>query len=174
MLVSGLPSTLHAQTFIGEEGYVEFVSSAPLLEFTGQSNHLTGLIDLEENMVDFYVDLNTIDTGIELRNRHMRDSYLKTEQFPFAEFTGSLATLYDFDKGGIQEVKTSGVFSIHGVEREMDIQGTIEETSEGIQLEANWVVHLEDHDIDRPKVVFYELANEQNVAISIHLLKQED
>ena len=74
-----ISSKSNAQSYMSESGYVEFVSTAPLLEFKGTSDNLTGLIDLDENLVDFYVDLNTLDTGIDLRNNHMRDSYLETD-----------------------------------------------------------------------------------------------
>lgn len=161
-----------AQSYMSEEGYVEFVSRAPLLEFKGTSNQLTGLIDLDENLIDFYVDLNTIDTGIERRNRDMRNSYLNTDQFPFAEFTGKFLSSFDPERNEKQEVETEGIFTIHGVEREMVIEGTLEPRDDGVILEASWSVLLEDHDIDRPGILFYELADEQKVNISIHLKNQ--
>jgi polyisoprenoid-binding protein YceI len=162
----------NAQTYVADDGYVEFVSTAPLLEFKGKSNHLTGMIDLEENLVDFYVDLTTLDTGINLRNNHMRDSYLETDDYPFAEFTGSLVSPYDPQKGGKQEVVAAGKFKIHGVEREIEIPGMLEKTADGLHLKASWTLLLEDYDIRRPQVVFYELAQEQDVSISITLKRE--
>lgn len=162
-------TNVNAQSYVSEEGYVEFESSAPLLTFKGISNNLTGLIDFDQNLVDFYVDLNTIDTGIRLRNRHLRESYLETDKYPFAEFTGSLTTYFDFQIPEPQPAIVSGTFKIHGVEREMDAEGTIQLVSDGLLLTASWIVRLEDHNIDRPSVVFYELAEEQKVTISITL-----
>lgn len=164
---------LQAQVYVADDGYVEFVSKAPLLEFKGKSDHLTGMIDFDENLVDFYIDLATLDTGINLRNRHMRDSYLETDTYPFAEFTGSLVDMYNFEEGGKQDVTVSGVFTIHGVEQEREINGTLDLTDDGLKLEASWTVLLEDHNIRRPRVVFYELAEEQIVNISIMLKNNE-
>jgi polyisoprenoid-binding protein YceI len=158
---------------MGENGYVEFVSTAPLLEFKGTSNNLTGLIDLDESLVDFYVDLNTIDTGIDLRNNHMRDSYLETDKYRFAEFTGELTSDFDPSSKQEQQAEVNGMFQIHGVEREIDVTGTLTPTNNGLQLDASWTLLLEDYNIDKPKVVFYELASEQTVNISI-LLKPQD
>lgn len=163
---------VQAQSYMSEDGYVEFVSRAPLLEFKGKSNHLTGLIDLDESIIDFYVDLNTIDTGVERRNRDMRNTYLETDKFPFAEFTGELPSSFDPENREKQDVRTKGKFKIHGVEREIEVEGTLEPTNDGIKLEAGWTVLLEDHDIDRPGILFYELAEEQTVNISILLRKQ--
>jgi polyisoprenoid-binding protein YceI len=161
-----------AQSFISETGYVEFVSTAPLLEFKGTSNHLTGLIDLDKNLVDFYVDLNTLDTGIDLRNNHMKDSYLETETHRFAEFTGELEPEFDPSIKTEQQASVTGTFQIHGVEREINVQGTIKPVESGLQLDAGWTVLLEDYNIDKPKVVFYELASEQEINISILLKLQ--
>jgi len=162
-----------AQAYMAEDGYVEFISTAPLLEFKGVSNHLTGLIDLDENLIDFYVDLTTIDTGIQRRNRDMRSTYLNTDRFPFAEFTGSLLTDFDTENQAKQQVKTLGMFSINGVEQEIEVEGTLEPTPDGLLLEASWVILLDDYNIDRPRVLFYELAEEQTVNISILLHPRE-
>lgn len=70
-----------AQSYLTESGNVNFLSKASLNEFNGESDKLNGLIDLSQNLLDFYVDLNTLDTGIGLRNKHMRDNYLETEDY---------------------------------------------------------------------------------------------
>ena len=157
------------QSYMSEEGYVEFISRAPLLEFKGKSDHLTGLIDLDQNLIDFYVDLNTIDTGIQRRNRDMRSTYLKTDTFPFADFSGKLLTEFDPESEGEQRVKTRGIFTIHGVEREIDVEGTLEPRNGGLKLNASWTILLDDYNIERPRVLFYELADEQVVNISVLL-----
>ena len=163
-----------AQQFMADNGYVEFVSTAPLLEFKGVSENLTGLIDLDTKMVDFYVDLNTLETGIRRRDRDMRNSYLETDKFPFAEFTGELISEFDPDLAETQKAMVSGTFKIHGVERTIEVEGTLTPNRDTLKLEASWVVLLEDYNIDRPGVLFYELAEEQTVNISIQLNKTEN
>ena len=72
-----------------------------------------------------------------------------------------------------QQAEVTGMFQIHGVEREIEVNGTLTPTDNGLQLDASWIILLEDYNIDKPKVVFYELASEQTVNISI-LLKPQD
>ena len=168
-----LPLTVvEAQSFLTEDGYAEFKSNAPLLTFTGTSDKLTGLIDLDENLVDFFIDLETLDTGIRLRNRHMRDSYLETGQYRFAEFTGSLITSFDPESEEEQQVVVKGNFTMRDISREMEIEGTLRNSGGDLELEASWVVLLEDFNIRRPRVVFYELAEEQEITISATLKRQ--
>lgn len=162
-----------AQQYSADDGRVEFISSAPLLEFSGISNHLAGLLDLDQKMVDFYVDLNTLETGIRRRDRDMRNSYLETDKYPFAEFTGQITSEFDPKLIEAQVVTAEGAFSLHGVERKIRVDGTLEPIGNDLELKAEWIVLLEDYNIDRPRVLFYELSEEQRVKISIRLKRTE-
>ncbi|KPP96425.1 MAG: hypothetical protein HLUCCA01_11010 [Bacteroidetes bacterium HLUCCA01] len=178
LLLSSAYAPLQAQKYFGETGFAEFESRAPALTFTGVSNNLAGLIDLQTGMVDFYLDLTTLDTGIALRNRHMRDSYLNTRNFPFAEFTGT----FQFNEPAVdtllqpRPVTATGVFTIHGISRDRQVEGTVQFTGDGtgLVLEASFEVALEDHNIDRPRVVFYELSDIQRVRIRIEMEQYDE
>ena len=161
------------QEYITNNGTAVFLSNASLTEFTGESKQLNGLVDLEKNLLDFYVDLNTIKTGIGLRDRHMRDNYLETKKYPFAEFTGKMKSSPDLQEGQKMEVDVIGLFKIHGVEKEIEVKGHLTKIKpDQIQLEASFKVLLSDYNIDIPKVMFYELAEEQVVTISAILPKK--
>jgi polyisoprenoid-binding protein YceI len=163
---------VHSQVYKTEQGNVEFLSKAPLNEFTGKSSDLNGLVDLDKNMLDFYVDLNTLKTGIGLRDRHMRENYLETKKYPYAEFTGKIASETKLIKGQSKSVTARGKFKIHGIEKEIEVPGKLTAISDSeVQLEAQFTVLLSDYKIDIPKVVFYELAEEQVVTIKAVLKK---
>ncbi|SMD45296.1 Polyisoprenoid-binding protein YceI [Aquiflexum balticum DSM 16537] len=162
----------HAQSFKTEKGNVEFLSKASLSEFTGKSSDLNGLIDLEKNLLDFFIDLNTLKTGIGLRDRHMRENYLETKKFPFAEFTGQINSPVELTKGQSIKVTATGKFKIHGIEREIEVPGMLTLSDENsIQLDATFKILLSDYQISIPTIVFYELAEEQIITINAQLKK---
>ncbi len=164
---------LHAQVYKTENGKVAFVSKAPLNEFTGTSENLQGLIDLNQNMLDFFVDLNTLNTGIGLRDKHMRDNYLETKKHPYGEFTGRLKTPLEMAIGKTYEVVAVGDFKLHGVSKSIEVPGQIKVLSESqLELTANFKVKLGDYKISVPKVVFYELSEIQEVNIQAVFKKQ--
>lgn len=154
------------QEYLTTNGDVTFLSKAPLNEFEGNSSMLNGLINLDSNLLDFFVDLNTLKTGIGLRDSHMRESYLETDQYPFAEFTGKIAQIPILVTGEKIPVKALGTFKIHGEEREIEVSGMLVKQQNGkITLEARFSIALSDYKIALPKLVFYELAQEQEVTI---------
>lgn len=166
--------SVNGQQYLTTAGEVTFLSKAVLNEFEGKSKVLNGLIDLDKNLLDFFVDLNTLDTGIGLRDSHMRENYLETEKFPFAEFTGKIDQTSNLEIGKRTPVTARGVFKIHGVERQIAVAGHLTKLQNGkIELEASFVIELSDYKIPIPKLVFYELAEQQKVTINATLTQKK-
>ncbi|MEX0608287.1 MAG: YceI family protein [Balneolaceae bacterium] len=164
--------TLNAQTFQTESGTAVFHSQVPLHSFSGTSDHLIGMINLDDNSVDFYLDLETLETGIGKRDRDMRET-LETEEFPFAEFFGELTSEFDINSDAEQPVTASGKFTIHGVENDIEVEGTLQKTNEGLLLKADWILLLKDYDIEPPSLLFVKVDQEQKIEIEA-LLKPVD
>ena len=165
-------TALQAQEYMTDSGRAIFHSEVPLHTFSGSSEFLTGLINLEDGTVDFYLDLTTLDSGIEKRDRDMRET-LETEKFPFAEFFGSLSSGFNANDTSEQSVTVKGDFKIHGVSKEVEIQGILQNQPDGLLLKANWILRLEDYDIIPPKLLFVKVDQEQKIEIKA-LLKPTD
>ncbi|MDX1639793.1 MAG: YceI family protein [Balneolaceae bacterium] len=161
-----------AQAYKTDSGHAEFQSEVPLHTFTGTSDHLVGLINLAESTVDFYLDLNTLDTGISKRDKDMKRT-LETDKYPFAEFFGKLTSDFDTTSTQPQQVTVRGDFSIHGVTREVEISGTLQKTDRGLLVRAQWILDLSDYDIEPPGILFYRVEEEQDVEIEATLTPTE-
>lgn len=166
----GLSTVSYAQAYKTKDGYVEFLSYTTLESFTGSSRKLQGFLDLSSGKVDFYVDLNTITTGITLRDEHMRETYLETRKFPFAEFTGVLRN-FNSARKDTQQVQVVGKFTIHGVTKDRIINGKLIVSGNSAYVDAAWDVNLKDHNIEIPKLMFLKLAEVQKVRIEAVLKK---
>lgn len=162
-----------AQSYLARNGYVEFLSEAPQEDVLGKSSFLVGRISLTDNEVDFYVDLKTLKTGIKYRDEHLRENYLETDKFPYAEFFGSFVELPDTSLNNVQNVTVKGDFKVHGVTREVEVTGTIQFLKNGnVYVKANWPLQLSDYDIPIPKVLNYRLSNDLTLTIDIILKKR--
>jgi polyisoprenoid-binding protein YceI len=173
LLLFTVNTFVQAQTYKSDEGTAIFHSEVPLHTFSGTSNYLTGLVNLEDGTVDFYLDLTTLDTGIEKRDRDMKET-LETGEYPFAEFFGTLQTEFNPDTTAQQAVKVKGDFKIHGVSHEVTIDGTLQMKPEGLMVTANWVLQLEDYDIVPPSLLFVKVDQEQKIEIEALLKPVEE
>ncbi len=163
---------VQAQTYYAETGSVKFTSSVPLHTFSGTSENLVGQINLDENTVDFYIDLETLDTGNAKRDKDMLLT-LDTKNHPFGEFFGKLTSEFDASSYEEQNVMVKGIFKIHGEEKEIEVNGTLKKTTEGLMLTAAWTLLLEDYKIVPPKLLFIKVDQQQQLEINALLLEVE-
>lgn len=172
LILAFQPHALWGQAYMTKSGHAEFDSSVPLHSFTGKSDNLIGKINLEDSTVDFYLDVNTLDTGISKRDKDMLET-LNADEYPFAEFFGKLNSPFNPNKNGTQEVSVEGEFTVSGETRDMTVDGTLEKTDEGLQLNAAWTINMEEYDIEPPGILFYRVSEEIDIRIDA-LLKPTD
>ncbi len=162
---------------------VVFTSRASIEEFQGVTDRIDGfvLIDTgalttetggDDTELYFEVDLASLDTGIGLRNRHMRDNYLEVEQYPYAAFGGRIARAAPLDQGAFR-VTTQGTFGVHGVERDRAFTCDVSPAGGGYRVRCSFSVLLSDHDIEIPKVMFLKLNNEVQLELDFHVVPVE-
>lgn len=144
------------------DNLVKFISDAPIEQFEGITNNIDGYIfwegeDLTKNsQIYFEVDLNTIDTGIGLRNRHMRDNYLETNLYRFTNFEGKITEAEDIGNG-ITDITAEGTISIHGVVKPLIVKGEIKKHNRGYNITTGFSVKLSDFNIDIPTLIVAKL-----------------
>ncbi len=165
-------STAHAQTYFTETGYAEFTSEVPLHSFTGTTQNLTGQVNLGDGTVDFYLDLTTLRTGIGKRDKDLRKT-LETDDYPFAEFFGKLVTDVDPNSTDLQIVQVRGNFTIHGVTREIEVEGSVQITPVSLRVLAAWELNLEDYDIVPPSLVIVKVDPVQDIRINAVMARIE-
>jgi polyisoprenoid-binding protein YceI len=172
-------SNATAQVFSTKNGDVVFLSEAPLETIRGTSSNLSGQIDFKQNIIDFYVDLATVTTGVRLRDEHMRENYLETSKFPFAEFTGKFTAAQDFmtiarvATRDTQLVKIEGNFTIHGITAPLQTDGKVYIRDNAIFVSASFDVSLAAHQIKIPPILAKKVAAEQRVTVKAKLVRSE-
>lgn len=159
------------------DNQVQFESDAPLETVVGTTHTITGFVELDPlsdgagARSEIHVDLVSLRTGIELRDRHMRENHLETDRFPETVFSLSSIAL---PAGGLQEgVRTSvlvkGSLLLHGVTRSIQPETfiTYRQSPSGpvLSVESSFAINLKDFDIKRPQFLVMKLAEEQQVSV---------
>ena len=164
----------------GEPNLVRFESKAPLESFDGKTRAVTGYIELQPDAladsIDLLieVDLASLDTGLPLRNQHMRENHLETSRHPKAVFRGG--RLSGFPERALAPGKTlkgivRGVFSLHGIDRTMEVPVEVTRQSddgiERLRIKAAFAVKLAAHGIARPQFLVLKLDDTQRVTVEL-------
>ncbi|HOX24384.1 MAG TPA: YceI family protein [Candidatus Krumholzibacteria bacterium] len=162
---------------VGSGSEVVFTSKAPMESFDGKTQQVRGHVTCDPaslvGPVDLRieVDLASLDTGIGMRNTHMRERHLQTDRYPLAVFTGEAVTAASSPGlvlGQPVDVTVKGTFDLHGVARPLEVVvSTVLATDGVLTATTAFPVKLSDHAIDRPQFLVMKLADEQQVAVRL-------
>lgn len=177
---------LHFKVAGGNGNKVAFTSDAPVEVIQGNTSHVNGDVVLDDSFqfdakhpfkINFDVDLSTIDTGIELRNEHMRDNFLETGKYPKATFTATSIKMEqkpNLKKAQTVQLVSKGDFTLHGVTVQKTIPLKVTYTpaagkkAASIQIQGKFPVSLLQHQIKIPEAVFVKLA--KTVFVDLNLI----
>ena len=110
------------------------------------------------------LDLQTLDTGIGLRTRHMRDNYLEVQKGP--EYaTATLENIRVERLDGKTAIK--GTLRLHGTTREVTGTAEIRQEDGRARVEAQFPVRVSDFQIPKPSYLGVGVRDEVQVKVSM-------
>lgn len=160
-----------------EESTLEFtaVGKPGFLRINGTGAHVTGAVGragaapaasapavgLEGT---FETRLDDLVTGIDMRDEHMKKTYLETAKFPTATLKWS--AMGPLVKG---EMPFTGTLTLHGVEKPVSGKADLTPDADGkaIQVEAQFAIKLSDFGIQIPKYLGITVAEDVDVRTKI-------
>lgn len=164
-------SNLTAQTlFKSSNAEVGFFSKTPLENIDGKTNTATALIGVEKKEVAFIITNNTFQFPNKLMQEHFNEKYMESEKFPYSTFKGTIVEAIDLKVAGIYKVNVKGKLTIHGVEQERTIAGTITVSEGKMELVSDFKVKVADHKIEIPSIVTAKIAEELDVKVTATLV----
>ena len=158
---------------------VEFqaVGKPSMLKINGTGGKLIGNIEIELNHIlgEFKVVLSDLTTGIELRDKHMKEKYLEVSKFPEASFNISkiaLPTNFLTERKVFSAVPFEGKMKIKNMEK--DIAGTADvDTTDITQIKVSteFKTGISQYQIDIPTYLGIKVADEVIIKTSMNLKK---
>jgi polyisoprenoid-binding protein YceI len=158
---------------------VEFHSKATLESFSGKAKSIVADFDIDPARLaatkgTVTVDLRTLDTGLELRNKHMRENHLLTDSFPNAVFELDSLTAHPGPFSGADAVTLYGRMTIHGVTHAVSANGVVtgrsgSESTGPLRIESTFPLKITEFGIPRPEFLFLKLAEEVKIVVDLTL-----
>lgn len=155
---------------------VEFHSKATLESFSGKAKSITAEFDVDPTKLSaakgkVTVDLRTLDTGIDLRNKHMRENHLHTDSFPSAVFSlDSISGAGALSHEASTSLAVHGQMTIHGVTKSVTSPATLSAAgAHGMRIQAEFPLKITEYGIPRPEFLFLKLAEEVRIVVDLTL-----
>jgi len=159
LLVASHTPAAEAPSWRVERGEVEIVVPLrPGGAFTATTSSLSGTLTLgpatpPQLLGDLSMDLATIDTGIGLRNQHLRDKYLEVSKGAgFDKAVLSEIQLADADGAAfVGRSRFSGMLLLHGVKQRVTGTAEIRPEGAGRRVRSEFTLNLTDFGITPPE-----------------------
>src|SRR4051794_5805355 len=107
------------------------------------------------------VDLRTLDTGIGLRNEHLRETYLEIDKGPgFDQAMVTDINLKDLNPAAPQgKGSFTGSLTLHGVTKPIAGGVDVRSSGGGLQVRASFPLNLSDYGIREPRYLGIGVRN---------------
>lgn len=164
MLLSSISSpVICAELGVLGEAKFDAVGNPGFLSIAGEKGKVTGKYVKSNDKItgSFDVDLNTLETGMELRDKHMKEKYLEVGKYPKASLTILNVAL---PKDGY--LKFTGKLSLHGKTKEINGDCLIKDV---VNFECKFKINLPDYGIAIPDWKGVTVAKDVSLVISLVL-----
>jgi polyisoprenoid-binding protein YceI len=155
-IVLSLGLSLGAPSVASAAGFT--LQGATKVSFTGKGPAGFKLVGTTEKLslqddgqsITFTVSLDSLDTGIELRNRHMKEKYLETAKFPQAVLVVKRSELLVPAKGETKSGQTKAMLTLHGETREVVLQYRAERAADQTKVTSQVKLNFKDFGVAIP------------------------
>lgn len=164
---------------LGPQQVVVFESNTSLEDMVGRTNKVTGFIKgdvgKKTGSGKISVDLASLNSGIDLRDEHMRsEGWLNVAKYPNATFETSAVRFV-----GGNNFDVTGKFSLHGVTKTIKTKATIKYLPESeitkrnrfngdvIQVKTKFQIKLSDYGIKIADIAKDKVSNTISISISV-------
>jgi polyisoprenoid-binding protein YceI len=179
LVVLAVATTLHAdsRTYAiakGGNNVAEFHAEDTYDSFDGRTSDVTGTIVADPanptaSSVQVVINIDSLDTGVSLRNKEMRERYLQTDKFGTATFKSvSVTGPAAIAPNQPAEISVTGDITIHGVTKRMTIPVRVVLIPEGrIHATSNFKIHMPDFGIDVPHTILVTVNDDVPVRLDV-------
>jgi polyisoprenoid-binding protein YceI len=166
-------ASLSAQKFFTRDAKVKFDATSASSPEKIEALSKTGscVIDAATGKMQWAVLVKGFQFEKALMEEHFNENYLESSKFPKATFSGEITNLsaIDLTKDGTYNAIVSGKMTIHGVTKDITVNGALTVANGTIKLNAGFTVLLADYGISIPSLVSDKVAKECKVLIDATL-----
>lgn len=153
------------------------IGQPSFLKIHGKSEQLNGKIQIKNKKLtaSFQFPLNTLNTGIKLRDKHMKKKYLETKAHPNAVFEVKSWDIPNADQLFSTGLDTtlSGTLTIRKIPQKVDVQLQLTPEGKNLKVLAKLKTKISDFNIELPSFMGITVAEDIDLQIAFDAATKE-
>lgn len=165
-----------AQIYKAKDGttQITFFSEAPLENIEAVNKGAIIVLNTSNNDIQVRVSIQNFKFKNSLMEEHFNENYMETDKkgpgdtYPNrnAIFKGRINEKIDYSQDGEHKVTVSGKMEIHGVTRDVTLEGTLNKAGSELALNTKFKVKVADYNIKVPSMYVKNIAEVVDVTVS--------
>jgi polyisoprenoid-binding protein YceI len=155
------------QDFTVGGGSLEFfaIGKPSMLKIHGESAQMTGVLNRDGDQVtgDLEIPLASFETGMKVRNDHLKEKVFETSKFEKAKLTIVTLTLPTGKTGELKDLPFTGKLALHGVEKDVSGTATFTVSDKTLGFEAQLDVKMSDFQMPPPEFMGMTIQDQVKV-----------
>ncbi len=157
--------------YFTKTGKIDFFSEAALEDIEAKNKTATAVLDTKTGALQFSVLMKGFEFDKAMMQEHFNENYIESDKFPKAEFRGNIVnnSEIDYTKPGSHNATVKGNLTIHGVTKEIVINGSIKINPDHLLTESVFYVLVADYNIKVPAIVRDNIAKKIRITVNAKL-----
>ncbi len=166
LIVAGYASSIAQDVQSSKTVNISFYSSAPLEDIEAKTSNGTSVITTTKNEFFFLVPIKSFTFKSSLMQEHFNENYMESDKYADARFSGKVNESIDWKKDGVYNVTVTGKLTVHGVDKDRTIPGTITIKNGIISILTKFDISCKEHGIKIPSMMSEKIA--ETVAVTVN------
>jgi hypothetical protein len=173
-----------AQIYKAKDGatQISFFSKAPLEDIEALNKGAIVVLNTNSNDIQIRVSIQNFKFKNSLMEEHFNENYMETDKkgpndangsptYPNrnAVFKGKINEKIDYTQDGEHKVTVTGKMELHGVTRDVTLDGTVKKTGSEIAMATKFQIKVADYNIKVPSMYVKNIAEVVDVTMNCTL-----
>lgn len=175
-------TAFYSQIYIAKTCEISFFSESPLENIEAVNRAAKPIMNTSTGDIQIKIPISGFSFEKPLMQEHFNEDYMETDQegpkdangkttYPNKDaiFKGKINEPIDYKKDGENKVTVTGKLTMHGVEKEITLEGTLVIKGEQITIQTNFIIHVADYNIKVPSLYVKNIAEDVTVKLNATL-----
>lgn len=155
------------ERFLTKNGAITFYSKAVMEDITAENNQVLSIVDATSGKMAISILMKSFMFKKALMQEHFNENYVESDKYPKATFKGDILNFETINESTTKR-QVKGILTIHGVSKEIIIDANFERTEDAIIVDGEFIIEVDDFNINIPAVVAKNIAKKIKVSFNFN------